>query len=422
MNLALGLQAVDEYFREGDRRKTREYQQALRDSELSMLPDKMESERSGYRDRTAENDARAQIRPGQVRNTVEENRQKGVGLEGAGRRQPTVEKKKDLDANYSLAESEFNAAQQPGLQETAANSNALKQRTVAFDLSQAPEKEKIATNKTKVEAALAEQAANPNTLAEMIDVQAGKGLIARDQATVSVLSALAQKVESGDTNGALAFANAVARRSNLLPGTNGMNFVSMTPVANGKDDAGNTGPGRTLQTDDGRKIFIADATLRNAYRATQGKPEYDFMTTRNGTIAVGDKRSGRLRILHQGKESDGTASSGAATGKLPADIQKLQYMVKNGIAANEKEAWAMMQTAKQKSRGTFIQDYVLRNTGMGQDSTKLGEQAAKIYDDLRRMEGGPYAGSNPAAPSNSAATRKVSPETQERINSLIFSK
>lgn len=70
MNLGLGLVAANSYFKEDDARKTRDYVQAQRDAETSMLPDKAAAQRSQYQDTQAVNAGRARLRPGEERSTL----------------------------------------------------------------------------------------------------------------------------------------------------------------------------------------------------------------------------------------------------------------------------------------------------------------------------------------------------------------
>ena len=68
MDITGGLIALDSYYKAGDARREREYLQARRDAELSLLPDKIEADRSGYVDTTEENKARSTLRPQRTAN------------------------------------------------------------------------------------------------------------------------------------------------------------------------------------------------------------------------------------------------------------------------------------------------------------------------------------------------------------------
>lgn len=372
MNLGLGLEAANAYFKADDARVLREQQRerygwdkARNESELRLLPDQEQATRSGYRDTVEANAARARLRPGETDLRVKQNQV--------------------ANSNADLA-----IEQLPVTQETTKNTNAA-------GLSQ-----------SKVTAGTAQQAENmlPQTLVQM----AGKGAVSAAEQTDAVLGVLARRIRSNDPQGALQFANQVAAIPGLLPNTDGKKFVSITPVQNGTDAAGGTGPGYIFKTDDGQEVFTSHQTMDSAYRRSLGNPKFKFFHDwHTGEVMAGDERTGAVttaRAAVPGRETavrpPGRVGDGA--GKEPADVKKAKWLMDSGVARDEREAWTMVTTAKQKSRAQFIQEYVIKNSGMGAGSNEqLGQDAAKLYDQIRAMD--PPAPA--AAPSNSATPGTV---------------
>jgi len=387
MNLALGLAAVDEYFKEGDRRVIREregkrfgWEEKRAESEMSLLDDKTAAARAGYRDTIAETEARSRLRPKQTELSA-------ARTQAELDRQPDEAATAATQAKVNRSNAEFAETQIPTVQATTGAQN------------------KTGLANPTVDAALAGQASD--NIAQTLAIKGAQGILAKDQQTVGVLAALAKKIESGDDAGALQFANEVAAIPNLLPGTNGMKFTKVTAIPEGRDDAGNTGPGRVFETADGQRTFIADTTLRNAYRASLGAPEYGFIHDKDsGAIFATDKRSGRVQNVVPADPARPRGSD-----KQPADIQKANWLIKNGIARDEKEAWAMVTTAKADGQQAFIQKYINANAGLGKPTDVLIKEATAAFQEIRRVDGAPY---NPTGQqgSNSASAGKVGGTTK----------
>ena len=115
-------------------------------------------------------------------------------------------------------------------------------------------------------------------------------------------------------------------------------------------------------------------------KAAMGKVksgEYQFIHDSNGNVWAGNKATGSVTQTHQGDPSQFNKQH------TPAEIQTMEYLVKNGVAKNTAHAWDMVRSSREKTRGSFIMDYVSKNQMPGQDIKKLEEQAGSLYDNLR---------------------------------------
>ena len=385
MNLALGLEAANAYFKEDDRRVLREQQRerfgwdrAKNESDLRLLPDMEEATRSGYRDRVAENAARAELRPLRTQITKSD-------LENTQRTQPEVFAQQDRERVLRAGETAAAIVRQPDVNAGLA-SNA------------------------RVDAAVAQQ--KEDMIPDMIADMATKGVISGAEQSDAALGVLARRIQSNDVQGALTFANKLAAIPSIFPSTNGKKFTNITPVQNGTDAAGGTGPGYEFTYDDGTKFFTSHQTMQAAYRRSLGNPKFKFFHDwHTGEVVRADERTGDVQTARPavpGRENTGGRGGVGAPGKKPADVQKAEWLIQNGVARDEREAWSIVTTAKQKSRSAFILDYVTRNALPGTDSDKLRQQAGQIYDRVQDD-----AAPKPPAPgSNSAPAGKVPGNTQ----------
>lgn len=94
----------------------------------------------------------------------------------------------------------------------------------------------------------------------------------------------------------------------------------------------------------------------------------------------------------------------------PAEIQTMEWLITNKVAKDQGQAWDMVRSSREKTRQSFILDYVGKNVLPGQDPNKVSQQAGQIYDELQRSGGGKGAGQ-----SNTPAATTLDP----RVNSLL---
>lgn len=99
MSLKSGLAAATSYFKADDERKEREYTQARRDSELSLLPDKAAADRSGYQLRGRQNTADEGLVDAKAA-----NERKKLGLESMKTEAETARQPMEQAAEMNAAE------------------------------------------------------------------------------------------------------------------------------------------------------------------------------------------------------------------------------------------------------------------------------------------------------------------------------
>ena len=399
MNFAMGLQAVDEYFREGDRRKTREYQQALRDSELSLLPDRAESLRSGYRDSSEVNAARARLRPGETELSLAKN-------QAAQARQPDEAAAAAAELKVKASNAQLGVDQLPVTQETMRQNNlgARSEATFANDQRPVTQTTRALANSAGLDAATTTAAVAgqnremiPQTLAKM----QAQGALSSAEQSDAVLGTLARRLRSNDAAGALDFANQIAKIPGIMPNTNGKTFVSIEAVANGTDPTGQTGSGYVFKTDDGAEVFMSSKTMVDAYSRTLGNPKFEFLYDKDsGEVIRTNERTGDASVIRAG---DPAARAQRNKDKMPAEERMIRYYQEQGMSFDEAER--RNRTQKEPSRLAFI----AKRLEMNPSPTPADVDAAgKMYDDLQ-------TGKTRPAPSNSAAPGTVDP----RFNSLL---
>jgi len=375
MDIGMGLAALDSYFKAGDARKEREYLQAKRDAELSTLPEKTESERTGYRLRTGQNTAGLDTLPQETANKSTRLKIESTGLAGQQARQPVEEQTKDITASIGLSNAQN---QQTNLPKTQAIQNNLLEGqflTSQHDIKQLPQKLRMAAVQGKLDA--------------------------RGQSDV-VLGTLGQLIASQDKAGAIDFANQIAQETDILPNTNGKTFSDITPVRGGPE-----GDGYQFTTTDGTTRFVPVQAFQSAIGKLK-TGEYQFIHDSYGNVYSGNKKTGAVTQTHQG---DPKARHAQHT---PAEVQTMEWLMSKGVAKNPSEAWEHVRSAREKTRSSFVLDYVAKNGGLGKDPKVVADEAGKVYDDLRQMQGSPAPKSNSPTP-GTLGTGTVDP----RINSLI---
>ena len=326
MNLGLGLAAADEYFKEGDRRNVRDYEQQKRAAEISTLGDRTAAERTGYQLRTGQNQQGLYLLPGQT--AIKQTEQQTAGIQ----------------ANIGLSNAQNDQDNLSKVQEVKNNTLQGQVLQSRADLDNLPEKIRQATVSGQL---------------------SGEGQ--RDL----VLGTLAHYISGNDKTGALDFANRIAKVTDIMPNTNGKTFTDIAPVRGGPE-----GDGYNFTTSDGITRFVPAKAMQAALGKMKSG-EYQFIHDNNGNVYAGNKATGTVTQTHQG---DPTLAGRQHT---PAEIQTMEYLVKNGVAKNTAQAWDMVRSSREKTRNSFIMDYVAKSGGLGQDPAKLSEQAGKIYDELR---------------------------------------
>lgn len=170
------------------------------------------------------------------------------------------------------------------------------------------------------------------------------------------------------------------------------------------------------QADDVRLIKGPDGTDKVALMSG-GKP----------IIALGAAEMDRIRQQGQkydykvvGKSLVKTDARGNATpvftspeataeraGRQPAEVQTMDWMVKNGVAKDANDAWGKLRTAREKGKAGFIADMMKGSImpGMSEDDLRKQETAfGSMFDRLN-------SGGRPAA-SNSNPVNTLDPKVQ----------
>jgi hypothetical protein len=351
MNIGLGLIAADNYFKEGDARKERDYVQAKRDAELSTLGEKTEADRTGYQLRGGQNRANAELLPGQTANAKSRIGLESADLQGQAQRQPDEIKTKNINAGIGLANAENDQANVPSSLQVKNNTLNAQLQTSDATLKQLPMKlQQLAT----------------------------QGVLDQRGQSEVVLGTMGQLIARQDKTGALAFANDIAKVGNILPNTNGKTFTDIVPVRKGQNGA--QGDGYIFHTSDGGKVFTPVEAISGAMQKLKSG-EYQFIHTNDGSVFAGNKQTGAVSQAHQG---DPKVLRGQHT---PAEIQTMEYLVSKGVAKDTNQAWDMVRSSREKTRNSFITDYVAKNAMNPNDAQKVAQQAGQIYDSLRQNQG-----------------------------------
>lgn len=132
----------------------------------------------------------------------------------------------------------------------------------------------------------------------------------------------------------------------------------------------------------------------------------DLKVLKPGDTLVGVK-NGRATNMATGPV-DPQLIKGLGKQNSPAEIQTMNWLIENKVAKDQKQAWDMVRSSREKTRSSFVLDYVSKNAMPGMDPKKVADQAGIIYDELRR-------GDADTGQSNSTSTSTLDP----RVNSLI---
>lgn len=320
-NINLGLAAADQYFKADDARVLREQQRQQFDwnkqaaeSELSLLPDRAEAARSGYKLQGAQNKANLDLVPNQA----------------------AVAK---ALSEYSVEELPSRIAQ-------------MRQQRIFSDV---------------------------------------------DAQTAGVAK-LADLIQMGDPAQITSYLNAWRK-------TNPSSVkADVAQVGFRKDDK--TGENVFMALDaEGNPLMQLSGSQIQRIRDSIGKT--DLKILKPGDTLVGVK-NGTAKPMTTAPV-DPQLIKGLKGQNTPAEIQTMNWLIENKVAKDPKSAWDLVRSSREKTRSSFVLDYVSKNAGVGQDSRTLADQGGKIYDELQRSSGT----IQPA--SNSGGATNIDP----RIKSLI---
>lgn len=154
----------------------------------------------------------------------------------------------------------------------------------------------------------------------------------------------------------------------------------------------------------GNPVMQMSAGQIQRIRDSLGKT--DLKVLKPGDTLVGVK-NGRATNMATGPV-DPQLIKGLGKQNSPAEIQTMNWLIENKVAKDQKQAWDMVRSSREKTRSSFVLDYVSKNAMPGMDPKKVADQAGIIYDELRR-------GDADTGQSNSTSTSTLDP----RVNSLI---
>ena len=412
MNLAMGLAAVDEYFKEGDRRKTREYTQALRDSELSTLPDATDARRSGFRDTTETNAARARLRPRQTANSERRLGIEGTQLEGVEGRLPTTEATLDATAKGALADVNFTNQQQPVRQATTAANDTTARDTAQFGLSQLPVTQETTAirNATVLDTAKTEQQVGQN----------------RNMAAVQMsgveLEQLPMKIAQARASGAV---DEMGGKIKLIGGiVDAIASGNQSIVAQYVQRSIDTGlfpeiAGRrvgqvgTMRGADGKPVVVAlDANGQELFRFTKENLDQARAAGQKielKTVNAGDSlvkiQGGTVTPMYTAPESVKTANA-----KKPALQQNLEFLQEK-FKMTPQQALDYLNQGKTETKQQFLMRHLGRIAQTGRPTTQQDvADANTLYEQIQQATGTNTAPS--AAPGAARAPAAISPELQ----------
>lgn len=360
MNIGAGLAALDEYYKEGDRRQVRDYQQKLRDADLSVLDDRTAATRSGYQDTTASNAARAQLRPKQTANQEARLGLDATNMAAEGERQPVENQTKAITANMGLSSAQNDQANLPMSLQVKNDTLQGQALTTAANLKQLPMK---------------------------LSQLATQGVLDQQGQSDVVLGTMGQLIGRQDKAGALAFANEVAKQGNLLPNTNGKRFTDIVPVRKG--DNGAQGDGYLFVTADGDRKFVPVEAIGGAMQKMKSG-KYKFIERDDGSIFAGDEGTGRGSLVQAGDPNISKSGKGGKQNQT-ATIQDAEWVMRNKDNPVAMAAWDKVRSLRGDARQLFIKDMMTKGT-MGnetQDQLKAkGDMYGKLFDEMQRSQGG----------------------------------
>lgn len=357
MNLGLGLLAADEYFKEGDRRQVRDYQQKLRDADLSVLDDKTAATRSGYQDTAATNAARAQLRPGQTANAQARLGLDATNMEAEAERQPTENRTRAVNADMGLVKAENAQANLP---------------------------QSLRLDNNKLEADVQTSEAMLKQLPAKLARAATQGVIDEQGQAEVVLGTMGKLISRQDKAGAINFANEIAKNTNLLPGTNGKTFADIRGVRKG--DNGAPGDGYVFVTTDGDSRFVPIEKVSGAMQSMKSG-KYKFIERDDGSIFAGDEGTGQGRVVQPG--SPGFSKSGG--GNTPASLQEAEWVIRNKDNPVAMAAWDKVRSLRGDGRQLFIKDMMTKGIMGNETQDQLKSKAdmyGKLFDEMLRSNGG----------------------------------
>lgn len=341
MNIGLGLAAADSYFKEGDARRVREFEQARRDSELATMPDQTQARRSDYLDRIGMNSARAALRPGETQNAMTRQQVDSVRVGGELGRVGQEEQTKDAAVDYGLNAAKFKLGRQSQEQKTQGLRLDMAEKGTEADVEQLPRK---------------------------LSMAAAQGILDQQGQSDMVLGTLGGLLARNDKATALKFSNAISKETGILPNSNGKTFTDITP-----EQGGEQGDGYRWHTSDGKSVFVPSSSIKGSMdKMKSGK--YHFIHTNQGDVFAGNESNGSVKQVYAGDKKTAGAQH---MGPLERDVN---YLV-NGHGMTQAQALSHLNSAKTMSKEQFVLKSMQDTLGMGKKPTDEDVAAfGQLYD------------------------------------------
>lgn len=381
MNLGLGLIAADSYFKEGDARKVRDYEQAKREAEVSALADRTNADRSGYQLKDVQNKSNATLVPQQQANAQATLGLAAAELAGQVERQATEIETKGINADVALSDAGLAQTNQPLQQKVKTDQLTSLSLTAAADVKSLPAK--------------LQRAAVQGTL----DQQGQQEVV---MGNIGIL--LGRK----DKASAIEFANAIAKQSNVGPKDNGKTLTDIVPVRKGQNGAPDNG--YNFVTSDGETKFIPEHAIQGPVDKMKSGA-YDHITGKDGSIFTLEKNTGATNKIYQGDLSS------ARNQHTPAEVQAAEWVLKNKSNPEAMAAWEKVRSTRGGQK-EFIQALMAKSIKGGETQQELTDQTrmfGKLYDEIQGGKTGAPGLQN--VTSNSGANPTIG--NDPAINSLL---
>lgn len=346
MNLSGGgglaaINAYDQAMNDVEKRQRFEWERQRAEAELSNLDAKARAERSGY-----------DLSAGQNR----------AGLELL----PSWKNAQESNYNETTGANQEEAVARPGRV-----SNTLKQQgmeSYGLDRASARQPTEEDVKDTNARAQTLTSQSTLDNLPDQLQTAAMKGLIDKQGVHEVMQGIVADFIGKNDKQGAINFMNKSAEKGGV-----GRKVVDIQQTQTGY---------KFIDADGGaHEMPVADIyRARQMYLQKLNAGKYKFLAAKDGSVVAGNENTGRADVVYQGNPNTMNQEH------QPAEVKTAEWLIKNGAAKDANQAWAMVRSAKEKTRSEFVMDIVSRNAMYGQDA-KMAQQAGAIYDTIKESEG-----------------------------------
>ena len=381
MDLGLALAAGNAFFKEQnaqdirDREKSRfDWERQRAEAEMSVLGDKTEADRSGYKLRSGQNAAGLELLPGDTANRLAEQELRGGELAGAKERQPEELEAKSINAGIDLGTARGRRDRQP-TEEATKNVQAdmglaqaqAEQEMQPGKITQAKNANIVATELSQVDV---------NNLPRMVAEKVMKSELSATDGALMVAAKISDLIDAGDANSIITLLNAQKKYSTdpkvqALPD---VASVSKAQDANGTE---------FLVLKDAKGATILSRPIDIYRQAKTALAPTDVKAVDAGDTLV-TTRGGKVVSTFTAPESQKSLNS--KQGPLERDVN---YYVRE-FGLTKEQAIERINSTKGKSREDFVRDAVQKEAIGNETPEQLRAKAAKwskFYDDVKGTAG-----------------------------------